>query len=130
MGRRHPDHGLVEAVPARRAAKRGVAVAEDAAVGADQVVAVARDGAQRTSWVPLGPVTSSVAVKTPSDGGVKVSGMLQVSRPAGRSRAAEMEDALPADLGRRDVHALARGPQLDEEVCEPPGRTDALMPSG
>ena len=75
---------------------------------------MARDGAQR---LVLGAVGAGDLQRGGED--AEGRGRERQRDVAGRSRrqvavrAAEMEDALPADQGRRDVHALAGGPQLE-----------------
>ncbi len=117
MGRGHPDHGLVEAVAAGRAVEGRVAVAEDATVGRGQVVAVARDGAQRDG---LGPVGAGDLQRGGEDAeGRGREGDREVAGRARRKvavRAAELEDPVPSAQARRDVHAFARRPQLDRRA--------------
>ncbi len=113
MGGGHPDHGLVEDVPAHRAGEAGVAVAEDAPVGRHQVVAVARDGAQRHGLGPVGAGDLQRGAEGAEGRGRE--GQCQVACGAGRQvavGAAELEDPPAADEGDGDVHALAGGPEL------------------
>ena len=79
--------------------------------------------------MPLGPLTTSVAVKSPSDGGVKVSVMVQAD-PAGRLQLVPLiwKAPLPPIWFAVMFMPVPEAHSCRVVVWVVPGRTESLMP--
>ena len=100
-GRCHREHGLVQAPTAHAAEERGAAVPEDAAIGTDEPIAVARARADAVDDGTVQRESTRIAVPLRRSG--RRDAAVRVCQPEAvpaRGREAAHRDMRPPDRGR------------------------------